>query len=488
MVLALACVGQFMVVLDVSIVTVALPSMQRDLGFSTSQLQWVLNAYTLTFGGFLLLGGRAADLFGRKRVFILGLGLFCVASLVCAVSQDKQMLIGARAFQGIGGAVLSPATLTILTTAFTEPRERSRALGIWSAMAAAGGASGAVLGGILTDTLSWRWIFYLNIPVGVAAIVAARFALSESRVDTQKRSLDIVGSITVTGAMIALVYAVAGTDTHPWLSGSTLVPLAVAAIGLVSFALVETRFARVPLVPFRLFRSRALSAANLTMMLVAGAMFSMWLFLSLYLQDVLRFSPLTTGLGFLPQTAGIAVGAQISSRLVPRIGPRSPLLAGTLLSAIGLYWLSHVSPTGSYAVSVLGGSVLATFGMGISFTPLAFTATAGVRREEAGLASGVLNTSRQVGAAICLAALATIAAARTRVLLAGVSHSAVHEASALTGGFARVFEIAAALALASALCAFLIPRTLAPEQTTSRQDAGSDVEEAREILAVEREA
>ncbi|HUC35562.1 MAG TPA: MFS transporter [Acidimicrobiales bacterium] len=464
MVLGLACVGQFMVVLDLSIVTVALPSMQRDLGFSTSQLQWVVNAYALTFGGFLLLGGRAADLFGRRRIFVLGLALFACASLVCAVAQDQQMLVGARALQGLGAAVLSPATLTILTTTFRDPRERARALGIWSAMAAIGGASGALLGGVLTDLLSWRWIFYVNLPIALGAILAARVYLSETRADTQRRHLDVLGSLTVTGSMVALVYAVAGTDVHPWSSTSTVVPLAIAATGLVLFALVETRVAAAPLVPFGIFRSRALSAANLTIMFVAGAMFTMWLFLSLYLQDVLHYSALVTGLGFVPQTAAIAVGAQISARIVPRLGPRLPLLVGTSITTVGLLWLSRVTPTGTYASEVLGGSVLATFGMGLSFTPLAFTATAGVRPQDAGLASGLLNTSRQVGSAVCLAILATIAAARTRALLAGNAHSAVHEASALTSGFARVFLIAAAIAAAGALCALAIPRSVRQER------------------------
>jgi EmrB/QacA subfamily drug resistance transporter len=477
-VLVVACVGQFMVVLDLSIVTVALPSMQRDLGFSSSQLQWVVNAYALTFGGFLLLGGRAADLFGRRRIFLFGLGLFAGASLVCALAQDQQMLIAARALQGVGAAVLSPATLTILTTAFREPHERSRALGVWSAMAALGGASGALLGGVLTDFLSWRWIFYINIPIGIATIVAARMVLSETRAETGRQRLDVLGSLTVTGAMVALVYAVAGTDVHPWLSASTEVPLVIAAAGFVAFVLVETKVASAPLVPFRLFRSRAVSSANVSMMFVAGAMFAMWIFLSLYLQGVLHFSPLSTGLGFLPQTAAIAVAAQLSARLVPRFGPRLPLIAGASLSTVGMLWLSQITSNGTYAGSVLGGSVLATFGMGLSFTPLAFTATAGVRREEAGLASGVLNASRQVGSAICLAALATVAAARTRALLAGTAHTALHEASALTSGFRTVFGIAAAITAVGALSAFFIPRGVGQEAASAPDAAPAPATES----------
>lgn len=457
MILALLCVGQFMVVLDLSIVNVALPAMQRNLGFSTSQLQWVVNAYALSFGGFILLGGRAADLFGRRRVFMAGLILFAGASLVCAVAQDKQMLIGARALQGLGAAVLSPATLTILTTTFREPRARARAIGIWSAMAAAGGASGALLGGVLTDLLSWRWIFYINVPIGVAALVAARVVLVETRANTDRSTLDVLGAVTVTGGLVALVYAIAGTDTHPWLSPDTVVPLVLSATLLAAFVLIETRSSRVPLVPFGLFRSRGVTAGNTVMFLVGGAMFSMWLFLSLYLQDVLRFSPLRAGVGFLPQTIAIAAGAQISSRILPRTGPRPPMLAGVLVATVGLAWLSHVSATGSYVTDVLGGSVLATFGMGLAMTPMAFSATAGVPREEAGLASGLLNTSRQVGGSIALAVLATTAAARTSALLAGSPHSRSEVAAALTAGFSRVFLIAAGIAFCGLVAALFVP-------------------------------
>ena len=354
--LAVVCVGQFMVVLDLSIVNVALPAMQRDLHFSTTQLQWVVNAYALTFGGFLLLGGRAADLFGRRRIFILGLAMFSGASLICALAPNQGLLIGARAFQGLGAAVLSPATLTILTTTFREPAERARALGIWSAMAAVGGASGALFGGILTDLLSWRWIFYINIPIGLVTIVAARAALVDTKAEGHRPTLDILGALTVTGGLVALVYAIAGTDTHPWGSSDTLIPLALALVLLVVFGLIEARVARTPLVPFRLFRSRGVTGANVAMFLVGGAIFAMWLFLSLYMQDVLHFSPLITGVGFLPQTAAIAVGAQIAARLVPRFGPRPPLLVGVSLATVGLAWLSFISPTGNYVADVLGGA------------------------------------------------------------------------------------------------------------------------------------
>jgi EmrB/QacA subfamily drug resistance transporter len=476
MVLALVCVGQFMVVLDLSIVNVALPSMQRDLGFSTSGLQWVVNAYALSFGGFLLLGGRAADLFGRRRVFMLGLALFAGASLVCAIAQNQFMLVGARALQGLGAAVLSPATLTILTMTFRAPAERSRALGIWSAMAAVGGASGALLGGILTDLLSWRWIFYINVPIAAAALVAARVVLVETRAEGERPSLDVPGALLVTAGLSALVYAVAGTSTHSWSSAATVVPLVISVVCIAAFVVVETKVVPAPLVPFGLFRSRALTASNLAMFFAGGAMFSMWFFVSLYLQDVLRFSPLTTGLGFLPQTAAIAVAAQISSRLVPRFGPRLPLLVGVLMSASGLEWLSRAGPMGSYWGSVFGGSTLATFGMGLAITPLAFAATAGVAQSQAGLASGVLNTSRQIGASVALAALATIAADRTQSILAaarhGVVHPVVHEAAALTAGFSRGFTVAALIALGGVVAGVFIPRPARPPPAVVEARAG----------------
>jgi EmrB/QacA subfamily drug resistance transporter len=396
--------------------------------------------------------------------------MFSGASLICALAPNEGLLIAARALQGLGAAVLSPATLTILTTTFREPAERARALGIWSAMAAVGGASGALFGGILTDLLSWRWIFYINVPIGIVTIVAARAALIDTKAEGHRPTLDILGALTVTGGLVAFVYAIAGTDTHSWGSSDTLIPIAVAVVLLVVFAVVETRVARTPLVPFRLFRSRGVTGANLAILLVGGAIFAMWLFLSLYMQEVLHFSPLITGVGFLPQTAAIAVGAQVAARLVPRFGARPPLLVGILLATAGLAWLSLISPTGSYAGDVLGGSVLATLGMGLSFTPLAFAATSGVAREEAGLASGMLNTSRQVGGSITLAALATIAAARTASVLnthaVGDSFGFVASHAqldvALTDGFSRVFLIAAVISLAGFLAAFIIPGRVAP--------------------------
>ncbi len=331
--LALACTAQFMVVLDVSIVNVALPAIRHSLGFSQAGLQWVLNAYTLTFAGFLLLGGRAADLFGRRRIFLIGLFVFTAASLLGGLAQNQAMLIGARAAQGLGGAILSPATLTILTTTFTEPKARARALGIWSAVAGAGGAAGALLGGILTDELSWRWILFINIPIGIVTLLVARLFLSETRSPSAERSLDLPGAVLVTGGLTALVYGLVRTTSVGWTSWQTIVALLLALVLIGAFLLQEGRLAHAPLMPLRLFAIRSLWSANLVMFMLSGAIFAMWFFVSLYLQLVLGYSALRTGFAFLPQTIAIVVGAQIASRAVLRIGPRPLLLMGTLCSA-----------------------------------------------------------------------------------------------------------------------------------------------------------
>jgi len=477
-ILSLACLAQFMVILDISIVNVALPSIQRDLHFSQTSLQWVVNAYTLTFAGFLLLGGRAADLYGRRRIFILGLGIFSLASLVGGFSQNSTMLTAARAAQGLGGAVLSPATLTILITTFSEGKARSRALGIWSAVAGAGGAAGALFGGLLTTYVSWRWILFVNVPIGIVAIVAAVAFLNEGRGRSIERSLDVPGALTVTAGLALLVYAIVNTTSHPWTSAQTLIMLGAAAVLLVAFVVIEGRVARAPLMPLRLFRSRALSGANLIMLLVGVALFAMFFLVSLYLQLVLHYSALKAGLAFLPLSVTIVIGTQVASRLVDKLGPRPLLQVGLLISAGGFLWLGQISSVSTYAGSVLVPGMLLTFGMGLSFTPLATAATSGVSRSEAGLASGLLNTSRQIGGSIGLAVLVTLATDRTRAVLAGATHHGVPLGSAvgdaLTAGYARGFVVAAVVVAAAAVSAFVIPSLRRSAATEAKVEPSVD--------------
>jgi EmrB/QacA subfamily drug resistance transporter len=471
-VLALACVAQFMVVLDVSIVTVALPSIGRDLHYSPAGLQWVVNAYVLTFAGFLLLGGRAADLFGRRRVYLSGLGLFTVASLAGGLATDSGWLTAARAAQGVAGAFLSPATLTIIITTFSGDG-RARALGVWSAVAGAGGAAGSILGGLLTSELSWRWVLFVNIPIGVAAIAAALVWLAESRGGARGDAaprLDVGGAIAVTAGLGALIYAIVGTQTHPWGSARTLSLLGAGAVLLTVFAVIEVRLAHTPLMPFGLLRSRSVAGANTVMFLIGAAFFSMWYFLSLYLQNVLGYSALRAGLAFLPMGITIIVGAQTSSRLLPRAGVRPLLQAGTLLAAGGFAWLSAIAPHASYWDHVFGPGCLISLALGLLFTPLAAAATAGVQFSEAGLASGVLNTSRQIGGSLGLAVLATIATGRSHAVLAAGGR-ALSPAGVLNDGYARAFEWAAALVLVAFAASFVVPAIRA---RTSAAPSGPD--------------
>lgn len=458
-VLALACVAQFMVVLDVSIVNVALPSIGRDLHYTPIGLQWVVNAYVLTFAGFLLLGGRAADLFGRRRIYLAGLALFSVASLVGGLAHTSTWLTVARSVQGVGGAILSPATLTIIVTTFSE-RRLVKALGIWSAMGGAGGAAGVILGGVLTAELTWRWVLFVNVPIGVLAGVVALRYLSEHRRTGDARRLDLGGSILVTAGLALLAYGIVGTDQYAWASAHTVVVLAAAAVLLALFVVVQRRV-REPLVPLRLFRSRWVTGANVTMLLIGAAFFSMWYFLSLYLQDVLGYGPLRTGLAFLPMTAAIVIGAQGSARILPRTGVRPLLVTGTVLAVGGFAWLSRIGPGTGYWSVVFGAGTIAAAAIGVLFTPLAAAATTGVDRREAGLASGVLNTSRQVGGSIGLAALATVATDRSRSL----AHGAAPAASAMASGYGAAFVVAAALAVVALVAAYVVPaREPAPEQ------------------------
>lgn len=466
LILAVVCVAQFMVVLDVSIVNVALPDMRRDLHLSQNGLAWVLNAYTLTFAGFLLLGGRAADLYGRRRLFLLGLGLFSLTSLLGGLAQTGGELIAARAAQGLGGAVLSPATLTILTTTFTEPKARTRALGLWSAVAGAGGATGVLAGGVLTDLLSWRWILFINVPIGIAVIAVARFAVAESRGEGERPTLDWLGALSVTGGLVAIVYGVVSTDQHAWGSGTVLASLAAGVALIGFFVLVETRH-RHPLVPLRLFRSRTLTGANLIMMLVGSAMFAMFFFLSQFLQDVQGYSPLGAGFAFLPMPIAIIVGTQLSSRLVGRVGARVLLVIGPAIAAVGLLLLSRIDAQSSYLLHIGLPGAITTFGVGLSFVPITLSATSGVDPRDAGLASGLINTTRQIGGSLGLAALLTIAASRSHAVASAGARVAE------TAGYSRAFGVSAGLLVAAAAVALVVlPRIGRPQQTPVEEVAG----------------
>jgi EmrB/QacA subfamily drug resistance transporter len=448
-VLAVVCVAQFMVVLDISIVNVALPDIRRDLQMSQNGLAWVLNAYTLTFAGFLLLGGRAADLWGRRRLFLIGVALFSLTSLLGGLAQNGGELIAARGLQGLGGAVLSPATLTILTTTFTDPRARARALGMWSAVAGAGGATGVLAGGVLTDLLTWRWILFINVPIGLIVLAVARLAVAESRGEGERPTLDWLGALTVTAGLVALTYGIVSTDSHAWGSPLVLSFLAVGAVLVAGFVWVEHRH-RHPLVPLRMFRSRALTGANLIMMLIGAVMFALFFFLSQYLQDVHGYSPLRTGFAFLPMPLAIIIGTQLSSRIVDRVGSRALLTIGPLISAVGLALLSRLHATSSYPLHIGLPGALITFGIGMSFVPVTLSATTGVDRRDAGLASGLINTTRQIGGSVGLAALLTIAASRAHAL-AG-SGTAV----AQTAGYTRAFAVSSVLLVVAAAVALLI--------------------------------
>ena len=446
--LLLLAVTQFVIVIDASIVNVALPSIGHALDVSRADLTWVVNAYTLTFGGFLLLGGRLADLLGRRRMFILGLVVFSLASLAGGLAQSETWLIAARAVQGIGAAIVSPAALSIITTTFSDGPERNRALGVWGAVAGAGGAAGVLLGGILTSGLSWRWVLFVNVPIGLATALLAPRTLTESRREGAG-AFDIAGATAVTGGLALLVYAVVDAVNVGWGSDRTLGCLAAAVILLIGFVLIERRH-RDPLMPPSIFRLRTLRGANVIGLLIGMSLFSMFYFISLYFQDVLRYSPIHTGIAYLPLAVGIVLSAGLASQLVTRIGFKTPLIAGLVLIAGGLVWFAQLPASGaSYTADLLGPSLLAAAGLGLAFVPVTIAAVTGTKPHQAGLASGLINASQQVGGALGLAILATVADSLTKSQLAG-GHPA---SAALTHGFDRAFLVGAALALFGALLA-----------------------------------
>jgi EmrB/QacA subfamily drug resistance transporter len=406
------CLAQFMVVLDATIVNVALPHIQTALGFSEASLQWVINAYTLVFAGFLLLGGRAGDLLGRKRLFLIGLVIFTTASFLNGISSTSGMLIGFRALQGFGAALISPAALSIISTTFAEGKERARALAVWAAIAIGGSAVGLVLGGALTQAFSWRWIFFVNIPVGIFAFFAALRLVPESKDAHAHKGYDLAGAVTVTGGLMLLVYGLVNSAQHGWSSTVSIVSFVVAALLLVGFVLVEQRSAE-PLVRLSIFRVRSLTTANLSMFLAFSGMFAMFFFNTQYIQRALGFGPLKAGVAFLPFTAGIMISAGLASALAPRIGVRPVTAAGMVLTILGLLLFARMPVNGSYTSDVLPGMILASLGMGAIFMPLTLVATTGLENEDQGLASGLFNTSQQVGGALGLAVLTTIAVNHT---------------------------------------------------------------------------
>ena len=446
-VLVLICFAQFMVVLDATVVNVALPSIQKDLGLSEANLQWIINAYTLVFGGFLLLGGRAGDLLGRKRLFMFGLVVFTSASLLNGLAVNSGMLIGCRALQGLGAAFISPAALAIITTTFEEGADRAKALGVWAAIAIGGSAVGLIVGGALTQLLSWPWIFFINVPVGVTVFVLSLRLLPESRDEQAHRSFDVAGAVSVTGGLMTLVYAIVEAQEHGWTSARTLGTFALAAVLLVAFCVIEQR-SKAPLVRLSIFRVRSLRAANISMFLVASGLFAMFFFNTLYIQRVLGYGPLEAGLAFLPFTGGIMLSAGLASKYAPKVGVRPIAIAGMLVTIAGMVYLTRIAVNGSYASDVLPALLLTALGLGAVFVPLTLIATTGLENEDQGLASGIFNTSQQIGGALGLAILTSLAASKT-TSVAGVSPQA-----ALVDGFHVAFAGGAAF-MVIALGAFL---------------------------------
>lgn len=440
LVVALACAGQFLVVLDISVVNVALPSMRADLGLSPQGLQWVVNAYTIAFAGFMLLGGRAGDLYGRKRMFLVGLALFTAASLGGGLAQEGGQLLVARAVQGLGAAVLAPSTLTILTSAVPEGAARARAIATWTAVGAGGGAAGGLVGGALVDGLSWRWVLLINVPIGALVLAGSMRWLVESR-NGDGRRLDLPGALLVTAGLGTLAYGISQTEAEGWTAAATVVPLAAGLALIALFLVVEARTAA-PLMPLGLFRVRAVSSANAAMFVNGSAMFCMWFFMTLYAQNVLGYTPFEAGLALVPSSLAVLLGSKSAPRFLPVFGARNVAVFGTLLAAAGFGWQSMMTPQGDYLTEIMFPGILMMLGAGLTATPLAALATSGAAPGEAGLVSGLVNTSRTMGGSLGLAVMSTIAATRT----AGSG-----TAGALTEGYALVFRTGTGVLLAGAV-------------------------------------
>ena len=461
--LALILAVQFMTILDIAIVNVALPSIQLDLGFSQENLQWVISAYALFFGGFLLLGGRAADLLGRRRIFMFGTIVFTLGSLLCGFAWSEASLIGSRALQGFGAAMLTPAALSILVAMFAEGRERNIALGAWGAVGGVGAAAGVLFGGILTEYLSWEWIFFVNVPVGVAALILTPFLLSES-LDKHGQGFDVIGALLITSALVLVVLGITQGQAWGWTSGKTIAVFVASAILLVAFLIWEQR-QRDPLVPLSIFvRLRTLTAANVVGFILGTALFAMFLMLTLYMQQVLGFSPLETGVGYLAVAGTAIIWANVAAAAVTRVGVKPALVFGMSMMTLGLLYFTQVSPDGTYWRDLFPGFLIVGLGMPFAFVPVTIAAVAGTKPQEAGLASGLINTSQQIGGAVGIAILSTIAVSTTSDAVATGTATSV----ALTDGFAAAFWAGAAIAFAGVLVSLFFVNSRELEQQAVR--------------------
>jgi EmrB/QacA subfamily drug resistance transporter len=450
--LAVVVAAQFMVVLDVAIVNVALPSIKTDLHFTETSLQWVVTAYAILFGGVLLLGGRMADLLGRRRLFMAGLAIFTISSLLDGLAWSEGSLIGFRALQGLGAALLSPAALSILTTTFQEGRERNIALGVWGAASGSGGAAGVLLGGVLTSSLSWSWIFFINLPVGVLVFAVSPWLLRESRANLDHRYFDVAGATSITAGLMLLVYAMTRAAQHGWGTATTIGLLAASAALIVAFVVIELR-SHAPLLPMRIFRLRTLATSNATQLLVAAALFSQFFLLTLYMQQVLHYSALQTGVAYITLTLAVITISAVAQGLVTRVGIRPILPVGLLMSAAALVLYARLPVDGHYFWDLFPAFLLSGVGLGLTFVPLVIGGLSGVRQSDAGVASGLFNTSQQIGGAIGVAAATTIATTFTSHYVNAHPGTTPLSGSALTHGFEITYYVLAGLVVIAAVLA-----------------------------------
>jgi len=475
--LAVIVAAQFMVVLDVAIVNVALPSIRTDLHFSQESLQWVVTAYAILFGGVLLLGGRLADLLGRRRLFIAGLALFTVSSLLDGLAWSEGSLIGFRGLQGLGAALLSPAALSILTTTFREGRERNLALGIWGAASGSGGAAGVLLGGALTSALNWSWIFFINVPVGIAVIAVTPFLVRESRAELEHRYFDVTGAVSITGGLMLLVYAMTRATQHGWTTGETIGLLAGAAALIVAFFVIEFR-SKAPLLPLRIFRLRTLTGSNISGLLLGSAIFSQFFLLTLYMQEVLHYSALKTGVAYIGLTLTIIAFSAVAQALVTRIGVRRILPLGLALSSVALVLFARLPVHGTYFADLFPAFIISGLGLALAFVPMSIGALSGVRGSDAGVASGLINTSQQIGGAIGVAVATTLATTYTSRYVDAHAGTTAFSGSALTHGFEIAFYVLAAIAAVGAVLSAVIVKSEPVEPEVVRVDEAVQLEAA----------